>query len=109
DQQQLLCLISRSINVLGCSARSKSPFVQLLRQLQTLTAVFGSEGSNCRSFLSQKRPKGLRKGDRHRVEKTPQKRLRLWMRVSEEYAGVSHVESLREISQSSPGLNRCQT
>lgn len=217
DQQQLLCLISRSINVLGCSARSKSPFVQLLRQLQTLTAVSGSEGSNCRSFLSQsaekllklshsssgehirqlkltnlmssdsqataldsdhssectlayvlflsefscfryvknvrpltrpgrdkrrgrvsssaerqglsargkslhsqgikklnpiaavERPKGLRKGDRHRVEKTPQKRLRLWMRVSEEYAGVSHVESLREISQSSPGLSRCQT
>ena len=48
DQQQLLCLISRSTNVLGCSARSKSPFVQLLRlqlrQLQTLTAVFGTEG-----------------------------------------------------------------
>ncbi|PNP81591.1 hypothetical protein FNYG_05105 [Fusarium nygamai] len=70
DQQQLLCLISRSINVLGCPARSKSPFVQLLqlqlqlRQLQTLTAVFGSEGegegSNCRSFLSQSAEKLLK-------------------------------------------------
>lgn len=28
------------------------------------------------------------------------------MRVSEEYAGVSHVGSMREISQDSPGLNR---
>ncbi|SCO11545.1 unnamed protein product [Fusarium fujikuroi] len=43
DQQQLLCLISRSTNVLGCSARSKSPSVQLLRQLQTLTAVQSAE------------------------------------------------------------------
>ncbi|KAG5789327.1 hypothetical protein H9Q69_011610 [Fusarium xylarioides] len=66
DQQQLLCLISRSINVLGWSARSKGPFVQLLRlqlrQLQTLTAVFGSEGegSNCRSFLSQSAEKLLK-------------------------------------------------
>ncbi|KAJ9417103.1 hypothetical protein QL093DRAFT_2581139 [Fusarium oxysporum] len=87
--------VSSSAERQGLSARGKSLHSQGIKKLNPIAAV--------------ERPKGLRKGDRHRVEKTPQKRLRLWMRVSEEYAGVSHVESLREISQSSPGLSRCQT